>query len=183
MTSEQVLAVAVLVLVFVGVVAVMARSWLRRESASTAATTLTPAPADLGTPRSEAMEGTYVSTVDADDPLTRVPGHGLGRRSAAVVRVHDAGVVVEREGETDLFVPTADLVDAHRASGVAGKHVGGEGLVLLRWRLATPEGPQPVDTGLRLRHPAHRSVLTDAVRALVADASAGATPSTPTEES
>lgn len=180
MTAEQVLSAVVLAVVTAGLVTLGVRSWRSREAASSATTALPTRPADLGAARTGPMEGVYVSTVDAADPLTRLPAHGLGRRSAVVVQVHDAGVVMVRRGETDVVVPLADLVGAHRASGVAGKHVGGEGLVLVRWRLVTDGDERTVDTGLRLRHPADRATLVDAVQALVTDAPAGATaPATP----
>lgn len=184
MSAENAVAVGALVVVSALLLWAMARSWRRKQERSTDVLPDLPLPpADLGAARTEVLEGTYVSSTSAGDWLERVPGHGLGSRSPTQVQVHDAGVTVRRAGATDLFVPAADLVDAHRSGGMTGKYVGGDRLVVLRWRLhdvdAAPEAaddaPRSVllDTGLHLRHAADRGILTDAVRGIV--------PGTPTD--
>lgn len=127
---------------------------------------------DLGAARTEPLESVYVSSTRAGDWLDRVTAHDLGERSAAAVQVWDAGVVVAREGTTDVFVPAGSLRGAATAPGMAGKFVGRDGLVVLTWQ-PDPTDERGLDTGIHLRHPADRQVLVAAVRALI-DGTAGA---------
>jgi len=68
---------------------------------------------------------------------------------------NDAGVLIERRGAADLFVPAESIVDARLAPGLAGKVVGAGGLLVIRWRVggeATANGwsgGYELDSGLR----------------------------------
>ena len=144
-----------------------------------------PPPARLGARLCEPIEATYVSTTTAGDWLDRVVAHDLGVRSAAVVTVHEAGVVIARTGARDVFVPAASVLGVERTPGIAGKYVGGDGLVVIRWTTTTsgagtdedrPENA--LDTGLRVRRAADRPVLTAAVAGLLAGPAATAHAST-----
>lgn len=128
------------------------------------------APEALGALRAGPVEAVYVSSTLAGDWLARVGAHGLGDRAAASVTVHDAGVLVEREGADDVFVPVAALRGAGLAPGMAGKYVGADGLVVITWEVPAADGVQAalLDTGLRTRRPTDRGTLVDAVRHLVA---------------
>ena len=125
----------------------------------------------LGAARTEPMVGTYVSSTTAGDWLGRVAARDLGVRSAATVQVFDAGVRIERRGATDVFVPAAALLGVRRTPGMAGKYVGGDGIVVVEWAATAPDGtPAPLDTGIRTQHKADRATLVDAVDSLVAQA-------------
>lgn len=150
----------------------MRRAW-RARVARTAAVVpaLHAAPENgWGEPRTAPVEVVYVSTTTAGDWLDRVAAHDLGVRSEAVVQVFDGGLRVARTGARDLLVPASALRDARTASGMAGKFVGGEGLVVVTWQ--APGGPDGaagamLDTGLRTRRADDREVLLAAVRGLV----------------
>jgi hypothetical protein len=140
----------------------MARGW--RRSAARAADVVpalpqVPAPDALGAVRAGPLEATYLATALATDRLARVAAHGLGSRCPARVTVHDAGTLVERTGVPDLFVPTADLLAATPASGVAGTAVGRDRAVVLRWRCGTVT----LDTGVLPRHAADVAPLVAAL--------------------
>lgn len=155
--------VPLLALLVVAAVLGMRRGW-RRRVAATADVPVPPlAPTDAGAVLAGPFEATYVCTTRAGDWLERVASHELGVRSAATVVVAEAGVHVVRRGARDLFLPRADLRDARREPGMAGKFVGGDGLVVLRWT----DGGVPLDTGLRPRRRAERDQLTAAVRELI----------------
>lgn len=189
MTTRDAVGIAVLVVVALGILLAMRAGW-RRRGRATGAWLGEPAtvPADPGPAATADLAATYVSTTRAGEWLERVVAHGLGERSSAVVTVHATGVVVRRPGSRDLFLPAADVVGVEAAGGQAGKVVGGEGLLVLRWRglapsdaagTADPDRPQ-LDTALRLRHRADQAVLADAVRALVhAGRAAPAAPAAP----
>lgn len=117
------------------------------------------------------VEAIYVSTTLHGDWLARVGAHGLGDRSHAVVTVHRTGVLVERDGTDDLWLPVSAIRSAGLAPGMAGKYVGADGLVVLTWAVPEADGVPAalVDTGLRPRRPEDRGGLVDAVRHLLAD--------------
>lgn len=110
----------------------------------------------------ESVEGVYASTTTHGDWLDRIAAHGLGVRSNARVAVTGEGVFFAREAAPDLFVPAADVVGAELAPGIAGKVTGGEGVVLVTWRL----GEHTLDTGFHPRAKADRERLVEAVNAL-----------------
>ncbi|WP_143556695.1 hypothetical protein [Sanguibacter antarcticus] len=133
-----------------------------------------PDGAGLGAARTDAIVGTYVSSTMAGDWLGRVVAHDLGVRSSATVQVFDAGVVIERRGAADVFVPAGVLRGVRRVAGMAGKYVGGEGIVVIEWSASSPDGaPVPLDTGIRTQRASDRSILVDAVGALTASAVVG----------
>nr|BFF16994.1 hypothetical protein GCM10025730_05150 [Promicromonospora thailandica] len=113
----------------------------------------------------------YVSTTLHGDWLARVGAHGLGDRSNAQVSVHDGGLVIEREGAQDLWLPVGTIRNASLAPGMAGKYVGTDGLVVVTWAVPEADGVAPalVDTGLRPRRATDRGGLVDAVRHLLAE--------------
>lgn len=129
-----------------------------------------PGPEVVGPVRFGPLEAVYVSTTLHGDWLARVGAHGLGDRSGALVSVHDGGVLVERDGTEDLWVPVQTIRSASLAPGMAGKYVGTDGLVVVSW--AVPEADDVaaalVDTGLRTRRAQDRGGLVDAVRHLLA---------------
>lgn len=151
----------------------MRRGWQHRTRRTGALVPTLPAvpadgSADLGRPRTEPVEVTYVSTTMAGDWLDRVTAHDLGLRGPAVVQVFDGGVRILRPGATDLFVPAAAVRAAGTTPGIAGKVVGGDGIVLLTWRApgeSTGEGAL-LDTGLHARHRADRPRLVEAIATL-----------------
>jgi hypothetical protein len=165
-----VLGIALLLLVLVG----------RRRLASRNRTDVpTPpqVPADLGAVRLEPLDATYVSSTLAGDWLARIGAHTLGDRARARVSVHDAGVLIERDGTTPVFAPTDALHGIGLAPGMAGKYVGADGLVVLTWdvpaRDEEPDVPAVrLDTGLRTRYATDRSRVVDAVRHLMTSAPA-----------
>ncbi len=105
------------------------------------------APEDLGAELAEPVTGLYVSTTRAGSWQDRVVAHGLGRRAAATVRLTTAGVLIDRVGETPIFIPTADLEAVGTAPGIAGKVMAmPDGVLILTWSL----GGTRVDSGVRL---------------------------------
>lgn len=162
-------AVSVVVLLLVVVVAFwgMRAGWRARTRRSAELVATLPAvPTDRGAQRFGPVDATYVSTTRAGDWLDRVTAQDLGVRSPAQVAVFDAGVQITRQGATDLFVPAAVLLGATSAPGIAGKVVGGEGLVVLTWQ-ADPADPRGLDTGLRPKHAADRERLLAALETVI----------------
>jgi hypothetical protein len=177
----RILAVALLVALAIFLVLYVTLIGRRRLAQRT--TTLVPrppavpganGPADgaggVGPVRFGPLEAVYVSTTLHGDWLARVGAHGLGDRSGALVSVHDGGVLVERDGAEDLWVPVNAIRSAGLAPGMAGKYVGADGLVVLTWAVPAADDVAAalVDTGLRTRRAEDRGALVDAVRHLLA---------------
>jgi hypothetical protein len=160
--AGRVLLTLLVLAVLSGVYWLMWRGWKNRAARQ----------GDLPTPRSaapdgssfgEPVEGVYASTTTHGDWLDRIAAHGLGVRSNARVRVGGAGVLFEREAAPDVFVPADELEGVQSAPGIAGKVTGGEGLVLVTWRL----GGRVLDTGFHPRARGDRARLIDGIDALL----------------
>jgi hypothetical protein len=146
---------------FAGLCWLMWRGYQKRAARQAdlpAPATEAPGPID----ESESVEGIYASTTTHGDWLDRIAAHGLGVRSNANVTVVGEGVFIAREAAPDLFIPAADLVGAELAPGIAGKVTGGEGVVLITWKL----GEYTLDTGFHPRAKADRERIVEAVNAL-----------------
>ncbi|HJC70369.1 MAG TPA: hypothetical protein H9932_11955 [Candidatus Brachybacterium intestinipullorum] len=152
--SDRLVPVLLLVLLFLLALGAMAWGWRRRGRRQQDLPEL-PQPIAGG----KALEisadplrarGVYVSTTLAEQPLERVVARGLGARSRArITEAADAGrpvLLVDREGAPSFLIPLADVRSLHTAPGMAGKWVGGDGLLVVRWRL----GETLLDTGFRL---------------------------------
>lgn len=171
------LPVAVGIWVLVGVLLLLVVLTGRRRLAARTRDTVPvppPVPEHLGDLRLGPLDATYVSSTLAGDWLARVGAHHLGDRSTARVSVHEAGLLVERGGAPDVFVPVAALRGVGLAPGMAGKYVGADGLVVVTWEDPEADGVAAVtlDTGLRTRLAPDRSRLVDALRHLMTSAPA-----------
>ncbi|MDQ0801081.1 hypothetical protein [Arthrobacter sp. SLBN-112] len=159
------LAVVAVVFVLLGI------GWRNRLRRQSDVEQLPPVPAAPGEPAAVA-EGQYVATTTAGDWLDRIAVHGLGIRTNATLAVYPHGVLYERSGAPALYVPAASLTGVRQDSGMAGKFVEKDGLLVLAWTL----GKHELDTGFRTRRAADKDVLYQALQELISSApAAGAT--------
>ena len=152
--TSVVLAAALVLLVWLG--------WRARKRRQSDVAAPLPLPDSPGWERFRA-EGQYVATTSAGDWLDRVAVHGLGIRTRADAAVYDGGILFDRAGSGPLWVPAADIAEVRLESGMAGKFVERDGLVVLEWRL----GEKPVDTGFRTRRPEDKHALVAAIEDLM----------------
>ena len=104
-------------------------------------------PTDMGVELAEPLTGLYVSTTKAGSWQDRVVARGLGRRAAATVGLTAAGVLIDRVGESSIFIPIDDLEAVGTAPGIAGKVMAmPDGILVLTWDL----GGTRLDSGLRI---------------------------------
>lgn len=123
------------------------RAWRRRgERQRELVGTLPARPAELGAPVLAPATGLYVGSTLAPSWINRVAVGDVGARAAATVSAYEAGVLIERQGASDLWIPRAALVGVRTDSRLAGKVMTPGGLLVLRWR--TPAGAE-VDSGFR----------------------------------
>lgn len=156
---DQLVPVLLLVALFLVIVVLMRLGWRRRGRSQ----------ADLPAPQPDTpldeigetaeigpLEAVYVATVLADQPLERVVAHGLGARSTAQVTVGSAGTWrLERSGAPSLTIAADAVQTIDSAPGMVGKFIGGDGVLVIRWRL----GDHLLDTGLRLAHRSDHDLL------------------------
>jgi hypothetical protein len=160
----RILLTLLILAVLSGLYWLMWRGWKNR-AARQADLPVPPSAAPEGSRFGEAVDGVYASTMTHGEWLDRIAVHGLGVRSNAQVRVGEAGVLFEREAAPDVFVPAEDVTGVQAAPGIAGKVTGGEGMVLVTWRL----GDRVLDTGFHPRAKSDRARLIDEVDALVSE--------------
>lgn len=137
--------------------------WHNRKNRQSDITAPAQAPQDLGIQLHDPTEGQYVSTTKAGDWLDRIAVHQLGIRANATLEIHDAGVLFARHGATDLFIPAAALRNIGRSSGMAGKFVEKDGLLVITWILGETE----VDTGFRPRYHHELPLLVSSIGAMI----------------
>lgn len=150
------LAVAAVVFALIGM------GWRNRLRRQSDIEQLPAVPPELGVPL-VAADGQYVASTTAGDWLDRIAVHGLGIRTNARLTVHPEGVLMDRSGAPALFIPTASLSGVRQDSGMAGKFVEKDGLLVLSWTL----GAHQLDTGFRTRRAADKPALLQTLQELI----------------
>lgn len=89
--------------------------------------------------------GVYASTVTDASWQDRVAAGDVGFRADATAHLLAGGVLFDRVGAEPVWIPADAVLDARTAPGIAGKVMGGDGLLVVRWRLDDHE----FDTGFR----------------------------------
>jgi hypothetical protein len=128
-----------------GIYLLMWRGWKKRQARQSDLEPLNEVPE--GVFSGEGFEAVYVSTTSEGDWLDRIAVHGLGERSNAQVHIAEQGVLIDRE-PTAVFIPAAAIRGVRVASGMAGKYLRGDGLVVITWQ----HGDRTLDTGVDPRH-------------------------------
>lgn len=130
--------------VFVAITALaiwgMWRSWHKRAVVQLPVAT---APADF-TAQAQ-IAGRYLGTAPASDWMQRVVASGMGAPGNAIANIADAGVLLTREGEEDLFISAAQITDVQIGRGVAGQVAEKDGIVLWFWQV----GDTALQSGFR----------------------------------
>ncbi len=170
--TPAILVTLAIIIVMVALIALGWRNRLRRQS-DIAAPPATPE--NPGVLIAEPSEGQYVSTTRAGDWLDRIAAHQLGIRSNATLFIHADGVLLARHGASDVFIPAATITSVTRASGMAGKFVEKDGLLVITWAL----GETAVDTGFRPRYHQELPVLLAGIAALGTTGSSNTPSNTP----
>ncbi|MER5355761.1 hypothetical protein ABT093_36245 [Kitasatospora sp. NPDC002551] len=107
--------------------------------------------------------GRYHGTTTAGNWLDRVVAHGLGTRSRADLTLGAHGLLVERPGDVDFWIPAEHLTGARTDSGIAGKVVP-SGILVVTWTHEDTE----LDSGFRFDHPDEHTAWVEAITELAA---------------
>lgn len=127
---------AVLALVCYG----MWRSWHKRSRQTLP---VPPVPADFRAHIQVA--GRYLGTSPADDWMQRVVANGMGAPGRAYANLGAEGVLLTREGESDIFLDAGHITGAQIGRGVAAQVAEKDGIVLWSWTA----GDAALSTGFR----------------------------------
>lgn len=148
--------------VLAAIVGLMVLGWQRRRRRQSGLDGLAAVPDQLSAAQL-VVEGWYVATTYANQPLERIAVRGLGFRSRATVAVHPEGIVLDRRGSEPAHIPAADLRSSGRATWAIDRVVERDGLVVIGWML----GSTPVDSYFRLPNPTDAGQLVSVVSALL----------------
>lgn len=163
--SDKLVPTLLTILIVVVIFALLWWGWRGRVQRQSGLQELPQAPRDLMQRATARVDGMYVVTTYASQPLERIATHGLGVRTTAEAVVAPDGVFLNRQGAPDVFVPRDRLLGVSTTSGMVGKFVERDGLVVLTWDL----GDTAVDTGFRARTAEGSRELEDAASALLQD--------------
>lgn len=161
--SDKLVPTLLTILIVVVIFALIRWGWRGRVRRQAGLAAPAQAPRDLLQRATARVDGMYVVTTYTAQPLERIAGHDLGVRTNAEAIVAPDGVFLNRQGAPDVFIPRADLRAVSTASGMVGKFVERDGLVVLTWDL----GDTRVDTGFRARTGEGSRQLEDAASALL----------------
>lgn len=137
----------------------MLRGWRSRQRRQGDLPPPPAAPADRGTVLVGGVPGLFVGTTTDAHWLDRVAVHSLSDRAVGWLLLTAAGVVIEREGLADLFLPWDAVLAAAPGDALAGKVMGRDGLLLVTWRL----GARTLVSGFRAEDHAEHRRLADAI--------------------
>lgn len=142
--GQRIVGTVVTLAVLAGIYLLMWRGWKKRQARQADLLPLNEVPE--GVFSGEGFETVYVSTTSEGDWLDRIAVRGLGERSNAQVHVAGAGVLIEREPES-VFIPADALRGVRLATGMAGKYLRADGIVVITWQ----HGDRTLDTGVKPR--------------------------------
>ena len=153
------------VAIIAAVLVMMGIGWRNRLRRQADVDPLPEVPMEPGVPSARA-EGQYVASTTAGDWLDRIAVHSLGIRTNAVLSVYPHGVLLDRSGAPAVYIPAERLSAVRQESGMAGKFVEKDGLLVMTWDLGT----HTLDTGFRTRKAADKAALYDSLQQLIAAA-------------
>ncbi|MEV0946583.1 transporter [Rhodococcus sp. NPDC049939] len=103
-------------------------------------------PAHLGEQLQAPSTGLYVGSTLAPSWQDRVAVGDLGFRATGEISRYAAGILLERDGASVIWIPQAAIRAIRTERGLAGKVMSKDGLLVIRWEL--PSGTE-IDTGFR----------------------------------
>ncbi|GAC79506.1 MULTISPECIES: hypothetical protein [Gordonia] len=103
-------------------------------------------PTDLGDPIRGPHTGLYVGSTVSPSWQNRVAVGDKGDRASAELTEYNDGLLLTRQGASEIWIPRDSLVAVRTENGLAGKVMSRDGVLVIRWAL--PSGVE-IDSGLR----------------------------------
>ena len=151
---------AIVIVFGVLLLALMLFGWRARRRRQAGVAAPHAAPAELGRLLGT-FDGKYVATTSSGNPYDRIAVNGLGFRGLVSLTLTDAGVLVQRPGNDDFWIPLADVRDRRTATWTIDRVVEGDGLELVEWNL----GGASVDSYFRLNDAVGFEKAVDSLKA------------------
>jgi len=107
---------------------------------------LPPTPADLGAEQRGPDTGLYLGSTMAPSWQNRVVVGDISDRASATIAEFAEGILISRQGASDIWIPRAAITAVRTERGIAGKVMSADGVLVIRWVL--PSGTE-IDTGIR----------------------------------
>ncbi|WP_421084139.1 hypothetical protein [Rothia nasimurium] len=172
--TEKLIPTLILALLCVLIFWAMWAGWTRRKARQAGVGQLPEVPASYEDAESLlAVPGIYIATTVMGDWLDRIATHTLGVKATGTFFVFEDGLIIARDGAQDLWIPQNDIIAVRTESGMSGKFVEKDGLLVVSWNL----NGHPVDTGFRTQYAADKKSLTQAL-ALIAPHAGTSLPAT-----
>lgn len=151
----------------------MRRGWVNRARRQSARLEPFPQPPD-GLSEGERLlppaDGLYVGTTRADDWQDRIAVGDIGHRAATTATLWPSGLLLDRSGASEIWIPVESLRAARVDHKLANKVVPGAGLLVVTWQL----GDQLLDTGFRDEDKTRQNEWVEAIDGLVGAGDAAA---------
>lgn len=165
--SDRLLPTLLLVLLALVIFWAMRSGWKKRIERQQETTLLAEVPESYQEASSQlAVPGVYVATTSLGDWLDRIATNTLGVKAKGTFFVFEDAAIIARDGAQDLYIPASSILAVRTESGMSGKFLRGEGLVVVSWTL----DKTPVDTGFKTQFAADQESLLAALRALAPQA-------------
>ncbi|SNS22937.1 PH-like domain-containing protein [Rhodococcoides kyotonense] len=144
---DRVLIVIAFVVFWIAMIGLIFWGWRgRQKRQADAIGTFPSVPDDLGATLIEVSTGLYVGSTIAPSWQDRVAVGDIGHRATAELSRHEKGILLERTGESTIWIPRESVRAIRTERALAGKVMSKDGLLVIRWAL--PTGTE-IDTGFR----------------------------------
>jgi hypothetical protein len=107
---------------------------------------LPPVPSEVGDELIAPATGLYVGSTIAPSWQDRIAVGDIGHRATGTLTRFGNGILLDRTGESPIWVPQRSIRAVRTERGLAGKVMTKDGLLVIRWEL--PTGTE-IDTGFR----------------------------------
>lgn len=166
--QEKLIPTLILALLCLLIFWAMRAGWKSRQKRQVQVGELPPVPAHYDDAESVlAVPGVYIATTIMGDWLDRIATQTLGVKAAGTFFVFDDALIIARDGAEDIWIPATDIIAVRTESGMSGKFVEKDGLVMVSWSL----NGNAVDTGFRTQFAIDKQSLLSAIRAIAPQAS------------
>ncbi len=165
--DSRVIPTLVCIFIVVAIIGLIKLGWDNRKKRQSDIAPLADVPsryddalAQVGVP------GTYVVTTRMGDWLDRIAVHTLGVKSASQALIFPDALIIARQGAQDIYIPSTDISGVRLESGMSGKFVEKDGIVVVSWK----HDGVDLDTGFRTQFAEDKHNLVKALQLIATEA-------------
>lgn len=162
--NSKLIPTLICLLIVVVILALMWWGWKNRQKRQSPIGVLATVPTEFDEKEpSGNFSGIYVSTNTRGDWLDRIAVETLGYKSQTNLLLYPEGLIFNRQGAKDIWIPVDDLIEVRTESGMSGKFVEKNGLLVVSWNF----NGTPVDTGFRTQVAEDKTLAQEAISNLI----------------